>query len=63
MNLGREILDTLTWYFMAPSELWQYTFSKKFKQEPHEVQQKMLTYLESMEKMRPEDINMKVRFE
>lgn len=63
MNLSKEVLQIPTWYFMAPSELWLYTLSDGFKQEPLDTQTKMLEHLRRMERVRPEDINMKVRFE
>lgn len=63
MTLSQEVLQTPTWYFMAPSQLWLYTQSEAFKQEPLDTQEKMLEHLQRMENVRPEDINMKVRFE
>lgn len=63
MTSSKELLQTPTWYFMAPSELWLYTQSEKFKQESLDTQTKMLEHLRRMEGVRPEDINMKVRFE
>lgn len=63
MTLSQEVLQTPTWYFMAPSELWLYTFSDGFKQESLDTQTKMLEHLERMEGVRPEDIKMKGRFE
>lgn len=63
MTLVQEVLQTPTWYFMAPSSLWLYTQSEAFKQEPLDTQTKMLEHLKRVEGVRPEDINMKVRFE
>lgn len=63
MTLSQNVLQTSTWYFMAPSELWSYTQSDAFKQESLDTQTKMLEHLKRMEGVRPEDINMKVRFE
>ena len=63
MILSKEVLQTPTWYFMPPSDLWLYTLSEAFKQEPIATQTKMLEHLQRMEGVRPEDINMKVRFE
>lgn len=63
MTLVQEVLQTPTWYFMAPSSLWLYTQSEAFKQEPLDTQTKMLEHLRRIEQVRPEDISMKVRFE
>ena len=62
-TLSKEVLQTPTWYFMAPSQLWLYTKIEAFKQESPNTQEKMLEHLQRMENVRPEDINMKVRFE
>ena len=59
MTLSKEVLQTPTWHFLAPSELWGYTESKAFKQESQETQSKMLEHLYRMGNIRLEDFNRK----
>lgn len=61
-KLSKEILDIPTWYFTGALALWEYTESDEFKEEPFDVQAKMLKRLSEMEGVRPEDMNMKVEF-
>lgn len=61
-KLSKEVLNIPSWYFMGALDLWQYTLSEDFRLETPETQAEIFRYLDWMEGVRPEDINMKARF-
>lgn len=60
--MSTDNLNTPMWHFVGVFELWQYTLSEEFKAETPETQAEMLSRLDQLERIRPQDTDMKVRF-